>query len=747
MNGHSQITFIGTAEDEGYLPALKPYMGAAQTKIILANSITTWTQAALAAKQKGSTAILTTHPDLLKKLCPDEKDPKISNYAGSYFSRDDLEVVILNPLQQLRTVSYGGFLAGRYISKLLYPDRWMPEPEFSWEIANESTIDAIFDRFSAADLIALDTETTQLDLAIRCVGYCAVWLTPGGNVTAHTVVLPMDKLFWVTWMRKFNRLPGAKILQNGKYDHAYFFRYNAPCTNWLWDTKNCMHAWYSELPKDLGFIGSFFRRHGRYWKDLAQSAQTDEEYYLYNARDCYNTAMVFLSWIREVPVWAKQNYLAKFPVNFPSHMGEMRGIAVDMARRKEEETKLNERIATGNKSLETLTASANFNSNSPKQVKELLCILGCKDIAEKSSNEKSLNRAMYRHSLNRRVLSKILDIRGDRKLVSTYLPEGKFLNGRLLFGSHPDGTDTGRGASAESPYWCGYNIQNVPAYTDIVKRIACADNGFAFAEADFKQAETRGTAYLTGDSALLKAIGSDRDFHSLNASSFFGLPYESIYDDSKQKTLNKPIRNVAKRVNHGANYLMMEDVLIETMGLEAIFEAGRLLGLPSFFSERNIASHLLQSFERTYPTIRDDHPREIIAEIKRTRMLVGPTGWTRYCFGDPEKSKLVKNSYTAHRAQSLNAMILDKAVLRVFYEIALHPEHGPNFKFIAQIHDSIFFMYRIGCEYICDMVAKCMEIPVEVTDIKGITRTMVVPVDIKKGTAEKPALYWADCGD
>lgn len=748
----TNLLFIGTEEDESYLPRLKPLTGSATVAIGITREVTTFTQVALVAKKKGCTGILTTHPDILAKLTPDHKGAKISEYSGSYFRRDDLDIVILDPLQQLMTVSYGSFLAGRYISKLVNPERWMEDPEFSWEIASASTIDKLYSDFSSADLIAIDTETFKENLCLRCVGYCGVWFLPGGGIKTHTIVLPLDAMFFVLWMRKFNALPVGKILQNGKYDHAYFFRYNAPVSHWFWDTANCMHSWYAELPKDLGFLASFFRRTGRYWKSLASTASNLEEYYLYNARDCYNTALCFLAWIRECPVWATSNYVAKFPVNFPSHMGEMRGVARDESRRAEEEARLDGEIAEEKKSLSRMIGVPDFNPNSPKQVKLLLVALGCADIASKSSDEKSLKKAMYRHPLNRVILQKIINVRERVKLKGTYFPKEKEYGGRLLYASTPYATDTGRGASGESAYWCGINIQTIPAYTDAVKRTIRSDDGFAYAEADFSQAETKGTAYLTGDSALLAAVNGTKDFHSLNASAFFAVPYEEIYDDDAGKKLNKPLRDLSKRVNHGANYLMMEDVLIETMGLEAIFEAARILKLPTFWTERNIARYLLKQFEETYPTVRKDHPEYVQAEIKRTRLLVGPTGWTRYCFKDPFKNKRDLNSYTAHRAQSLNAMILDMAVMRVFYAIMINPQYQDHFKFIAQIHDSILFQYRIGHEYLCDMVADLMRIPVKVKDIKGIEREMIVPADVKKGLYSKegiliPALYWSDTGD
>lgn len=736
-----KLLLVTTPEDRDYLSFLRPMKGSASIDIKEYKDITTWTEISLEAKKRGATGILSTHQQLLSKLTMD-KASKIDDYAGSYFKRDELETVFLDPLKQLVTIPYGKFLTQRWMSKLIWPDRWMKEPKFSWETADHASLPNIYNRFADCDLISIDTETFKQNLAIRCVGYCGVWWRPDGIVT-HTVVIPLTDLTYVSWMRKFNELPAPKVLQNGKYDHAYFFRYNAPVYNWLWDTQNCMHSWYSELPKTLGFLGPFFCRTGRYWKDLAETASNLEEYYLYNARDCHYTALSLLAWIKESPAWAKRNYLMKFKLNFPSHMGEMRGVLINEAKRAEQEQKLSAEILEHKASFERMTATPNINPNSPKQMMQLLTALGCKDL--KGSGEKELKKAMYRHPLNSRILQKIIDVRERVKLKGTYLPVEKFLNGRLMYAVTPYATDTGRNNSNESAYWCGYNIQNIPAYTDLVKQYVEADEDFLFGEADFSQAESRGTGVLVGEEPLLAVFASGKDFHSYNAAAFFARDYDDIWDSSKGKTKDKPLRDLSKRVNHGANYLMGALVLWDTMGDEAVYKAARILQLPRFWTAVRICEYLLEQFEKTYPKIRKDHPDYVKAVVKSTSMLVGPTGWTRYTFLDPSSNKRHLNSLVAHRAQSLNAMILDEAVWNVFVNICLHPEHSRNFKYLAQIHDSIWFQYRKGHAYLAEMVRDCMKIPKMVEDINGIKRELIVPVDLKMGDPEVGARFWAEC--
>ena len=70
--------------------------------------------------------------------------------------------------------------------------------------------------------------------------------------------------------------------------------------------------------------------------------------------------------------------------------------------------------------------------------------------------------------------------------------------------------------------------------------------------------------------------------------------------------------------------------------------------------------------------------------------------------------------------------------MQVFYEVALpNPE---TFRLHAQIHDSILFSYKNGYEHHTEAVRNCMEIPVTVQDVHGITRTFTVPAAVKAGT-------------
>lgn len=737
----ARLLFIGTYQDVPHLSRLKTLVAGSSVEIIT-KPVATLTQIDLLCKAKSITGVFTSSVDLLKKLLAwtdTRKSPSLDDYAGSIFRRGDLEYLIINPLDHLVSISYAPFIFEKHISKLADRSAWKDSSKFTFDMLGADNINSIFTHYQSAYAIAVDIETFSNPVSIRCIGYTAIFITQD-ELTTHSCVLPIDSMWAVAWMRKFNNLLAPKIFQNGKYDNAYLSMYNAPVYNWLWDTAHLFHSWYSELPKDLAFLNSFFVRESMYWKDLADTNDL-LEYYRYNALDTWATANVWIAQMMQMPEWSRNNYLMEFPLVFPCHLSEMTGMKRDMARLESARDKLATEIEADNLSLSTMLATPGFNSNSYIQVRQMLKVLTGREHTE--SDETYLAKIALTHPLNSLLCNKILDIRGKRKLKSTYLRTDsditatnktgyKEYRGRILYALNPHGTDTGRLASREHHFWCGLQIQNIPR-GDSVKCTIVADEGFRFGKCDLEQAESRDTAYAAGETSLIAAVESVKDFHSVNASAFFGIPYSLIYDDGLKKVIDKPLRDLAKRVNHGANYLMGWSVLIDTMGEDKIWQAKRLLGLPKSFTLRQVAEELLERFHKTYPKLSSVYYPRVKLEVMTTKMLVGAQGWSRYCFGNPEKNKRDLNAYVAHVAQSLNAMTLNKAYMSVFYDIAMNPKYQQHFKLCAQIHDEILFQYRIGHEYLAEMVKERMEIPVTITGADYVTRTFTVPSSCSYG--------------
>lgn len=529
------------------------------------------------------------------------------------------------------------------------------------------------------------------------------------------MVVPFKDMLALDFCRKLNASAPPKIFQNGLYDNLYFLRWNIPVHNWLYDTQHLFHSWYSELPKRLDFITAFAVRDIRYWKD--DSAGGEFELFEYNARDCWATMNAWCSLMLEVPDWAITNYLQEFPMVFPCLHMEADGLSLDhekfLAAKAEAEAKLE----VQKKKLEAWFGES-FNPGSSDQCKRLLKVLGMGDV--ESADAKAMNACAAVHPFNELIVSAILAYRKQAKLLSTYFVWEKFWNGRLYYKLNPAGTDTGRLASSESSFWCGLQIQNIPQ-GPAVKSWIVADKGWLLAENDYSQSEARCVGYLSGCTALINLVESDKDFHKYNASAFFGVPYEQI---------DKPLRDLAKRVNHGSAYNMGASVLLDTMGPKKVAEARILLKLPAKWTLIQVCQHLLRTYELTYPEVKKDWYDELKRTIKMTKKLVSPLGWTRYFFADPASSKPALNAAVAHSPQNLSVSIINRVFYSVWWETMYGKLRG-KVRVKAQIHDSILYCYNT--EDSPKVVGELMQYPAQITDCHGTTRTMVIPNDCGYG--------------
>lgn len=734
------------------------------------------------AKGHGCDGIATADLRVLSLLVPDCPKPSIDNFAGSLFKAHGMDILIIPPPKQLISVSYGAYVTKKLLTKISHPQLWFKETEFNYTVLENDDLAEAQEELETADFIVIDIETPlhTSKLIIGDYGVTGIWWDEETHrYVTRSYVVDVNSMAKVYFMRNVNALNIPKVGQNFKYDLSFMMLWGAPVTAWYWDTITLAHCWLAELPKDLAFITTLHVRNAFNWKYKGKSSDRNERI-RYNAMDTWATANAFLSMIKFMPDWAMENYYKEFPVNFPCVLTEVQGIAINVANFKKaklERTLVAERLLHN---IRTMVGIPTFNPSSPDQTKKLLAVLGFRDIA--SADEKVLSKCRLKSALAARIIKAIIQYRGVKKELTTYLIDSANYLGRCKFTSNPHGTDTGRqavrkhqfsfGSSESKRTNIGLQLQTIPRGDDDavfnfefgVKHIFEADvanthdgvvrpeDEFLIGEADYAQAEARDVAYLSGDENLIAAVDSSRDFHSVNASAFFGIPYEEIYQDAidsyidgvsgevieavEAHALNKNLRNLAKRVNHGANYNMGANVLIETMGEDKVLEAQKLLKLPPWWKLRDVAQFLLDRYEATYPDVKGTWYKQLKLEIKTTKLLVGGTGWTRLCFGNPDKDKRALNSYVAHKPQNLNAMTLNIAVMKVFKYALQHPK---TFRFSLQIHDSILFQYLRGHEYHADAVVDMMTFPLPIKDARGKVRQLTVPADCKHG-----ARIWGD---
>lgn len=694
--------------------------------------------------------LLEALPDYIK---PDSrKKLSLHDYAGNCFpiGKSGKQAVILEPLARLRTVAEETYVVNRFVSKLTAPHTWRQQTQFKWK---EITLDneaAVFEEIKRADLCAIDIECPWPQLPerpITCVSY-TTW-DAKTNTTCSYVIPFKEKWQWL-FVKKANATTTRKVFQNGLFDNAYFLRWGCPVTGWFYDTLHLFHSWLAELPKRLDFIASFAIRDIRFWKNDGKTGNL-QDLYRYNALDGWATINSLLGILHECEPYAITNYVEhEFPLVFPCLTAALEGLDCDVSKFEQITKEKEEEVSNLLSRLQYLVGEEDYNPASAKQNSALFAVLGCSDLvkqeylsdrenARRGTGKIPTQKAKARHPLNNLILTEVENYKQAAKQVSTYFDADKLWAGRIYYSINPGGTDTGRASSAESAFDCGWQIQNVPRDDLSFKSCVVAPDGWFIGEADKAQAEARCVGYLSGEEKLIQLVESSKDYHSWNASSFFGVPYTEIYDEAKKKTLNKPLRDLAKRTNHGANYNMGGSVMLDTMGPLKAAQAKATLKLPRHFKLLQVCEYLLEQYNKTYPKIKGEYYASIVLSIKRTGTLVSPFGWVRKFFGDPSTNKQDLNSAVAHPSQNLSVAIVNREWYRIWRDTIYGSLRG-RVRIKAQIHDSFLFIYRTLAD--AEQVLSMMDQKVQVTDPAGVTRTLFIPSELSVG--ETPTRRWSE---
>lgn len=734
--------------EQAYLSVLKFFLRKLGYEAFLSSSSLSIGELITKAKNANCDAIFLVNEDTLQQCVPGNK-PTLADWRGSRLNFS-VPCIVGSNLAHTQTILHGSWLLQKDLEKFKYIHK--KPVEFKYTVLD--TVDTFQDAFEIlkkAEFIAYDIETKTFNNTNTLITCCS-WTAVHEDSSLHTFVLPLidfNQDHWLTseeygkalqLLRAVNKLDIPKVMHNGMYDCMYSIVYGAEPNYWVLDTMAMMHAEYSELPKTLDFVASITLYDYCQWKSEAQIAAKTKDiqrYWAYNAKDTHTTARVCLHYLANLPAYARKNYQIQFPLVYPSLYCGFEGIKISQSTRDKLREKELARLESSLTSLQTMLNDPDFNPASPKQVQTYIYdILGAADpkIGTKkdstgtkvrktrATDAKNLAAIGLQHPILLRVTNAITEYREARKAISTYMDFVQ-LNGRLMYSLNPFGTESGRMSCNSSSFWCGTQVQNIPSYA---KAMLVADDGFTMAEIDNSQSEARCTAYLAQDLKLIEALeDEEKDFYTSLGTLFFGIPYEKVTKEFRNKIL--------KKIVHGTNYMMGAKTFIESAGAQNLIEASASLNVKLTLSDKpkqgeltlkQFATMLLESYHVPFFRVRQWY-QEIKNEIKTTGMLKSPLGYTRYFFGDIEKNHAMLNSAVAHAPQNLSVSILNRGFWKVWQ---LVKKYNGALRLKAQIHDSILFQYRSDMPEIRDEVLKAMDNPVTVHG-----RILRIPVECKEG--------------
>lgn len=272
------------------------------------------------------------------------------------------------------------------------------------------------------------------------------------------------------------------------------------------------------------------------------------------------------------------------------------------------------------------------------------------------------------------IVSEILDYRGLKKLMSTYvdaLPE--LINKktqRIHTTFNQCKTTTGRLSSSDP------NLQNIPMRGDDgkeIRRCFVAEPGEMFFSADYSQIELRVMAHMSGDQEMQRAFREKIDIHRATAANVYHKELDEVTGDERSK---------AKRANFGLIYGITSFGLAQNMGIE-----------------RSEAKELMNGFWTTFPDIQGFMEKLKDDVRQREDKDHGEMGYSttllhrrRYLdkinAGNGMDRAVAEREAMNSPIQGSAADIIKLAMVRIHNRFK---ENGLRSKMILQVHDELNF--------------------------------------------------------
>ena len=434
-------------------------------------------------------------------------------------------------------------------------------------------------RLQAAELTALDTETTSLDeMRAEIVGI-SFSVKPG--IAAYVPLrhagpdaplqLPFDEVMarLRPWLEDPNH---HKLGQHVKYDRHVFANHGIEVRGYVHDTM--LQSYVLEVHKPHGLASLAERHLGRSGidyedvcgkgahqipfsqVDVAKAAE-------YSCEDSDQTLDVHLALWPKLQADERLRFIYQLEIDSSEalYRVERNGVLIDAATLASQSHALGQRIMQ----LESeahLLAGQPFNLGSPKQIGEIFFVkLGLPVIKKTATGAPSTDEEVLEKLAEDFPLpAKILEHRGLSKLKGTYTDKLAQLahprTGRVHTHYAQAVAITGR-LSSNDP-----NLQNIPIRTLEGRRVReafVAPAGSVIASADYSQIELRIMAHLSGDEALLRAFTEGLDVHRATAAEVFSLAPEQVSSEQ---------RRYAKVINFGLIYGMSAFGLARSLGID-----------------------------------------------------------------------------------------------------------------------------------------------------------------------------------
>lgn len=548
-------------------------------------------------------------------------------------------------------------------------------------VDNETEAKELADFLLTNEIFSLDTETTSIEaLDAKLVGLSfstedfRAWYVPVSRETEKA------KKILEIFRPVYENPKILKVGQNLKYDLTVLANYGIHLSGPLFDTMLAHYLIQPELRHNMDYLAEIYLNYktihieeligpkGRGQKNMGDLEPKD--IYKYACEDADVTLRLMKPLAKELRKNSLEEVFQNIEMPLMPVLARMErnGVVLDTDTLKEVENDFTLRLQTLEKDIYEL-AGHEFTINSPRQVGEVL--FGELKLSEKvkktksgqySTSEEVLRDLHSKHP----IVQKILDYRGLKKLLSTYVEAlPKLINpatGHIHTSFNQAVTATGR-LSSSNP-----NLQNIPVRGEDGREIRKAfipEAGEIFFSADYSQIELRIMAHLSGDEHMIEAFNAGHDVHAATAARIFHKDIKDISKDERRK---------AKTANFGIIYGISAFGLAERMDVS-----------------RTEAKELIDSYFEMYPKIKD-YISKAVDTAREKGYIETEFGRRRY-LPDINSRNAVVRGYAERNAvnapiQGTAADIIKIAMIRVQQRL---DAEGCKARMMLQVHDELNF--------------------------------------------------------
>ncbi len=554
-------------------------------------------------------------------------------------------------------------------------------------VDNAEEIDNLIARILTSKIVSVDTETTSVDaMDAKLVGM-SFSIAEG---EAYYVPVPHhdewegeDYEAVMAIVNKFKSIYESeeieKVGQNIKYDMLVLSNYGVHMAGKMFDTMIAHYILYPELRHNMDYLAEVYLKYktihiseliGTGKKQKLMSELAPAEVYEYAAEDADVTLRLKNVLSKELDAKGLTRLFEDIEMPLVPVLARMEenGVKIDTKSLAETSKIFTNKMKAIESEIREV-AGEDMNISSPKQIGELLF-----DKLQLDSKAKKTKKGQYvtdeatllalksKHP----IIEKILNYRGYKKLLSTYIDALPQLvnkrTGHIHTSYNQAVTSTGR-LSSSNP-----NLQNIPVRDENGKEVRKAfipDEGETFFSADYSQIELRIMAHLSQDPNMLDDFNSGHDIHQATAAKVFKVPMEEVTSSMRRK---------AKTANFGIIYGISAFGLAERMEVS-----------------RSEAKQLIYDYFATYPRVKEYMDKSI--EKAREK------GYTETLFGrrcqlpDINSRNAVVRGYAERNAinspiQGTAADIIKIAMINIDRRMK---DEGMKSKMILQVHDELNF--------------------------------------------------------